>query len=271
MLGRVLLLRVAPVVAVFTATAAAFAAAVPSGAQGPARLPDLDQEVPTQLEVTVAGDDRNPVYRLGFRSAVRNVGRGPLLISGRRASARHEQMTADQVIERDGAPRSLERAVGRLRYVISPDHRHWHLLGFERYELRTPDGKAAVANDRKTGFCLGDRYPVLDRGLPAAPPSPVFTSRCGLARPGLMQIEEGISVGYGDDYDPTLEGQYVRLTGLPSGRYLLVHRVNADRSLRELRYDNNAASLLIRVRWRQDRPWVRVLRACTASARCPIT
>jgi hypothetical protein len=86
-----------------------------------------------------------------------------------------------------------------------------------------------------------------------------------------VRIQEGISVGYGDDYDPTLEGQYMRLTGVPSGRYLLVHRVNADRRLRELRYDNNAASLLIRVRWRQGRPWVRVLRACTASPRCPIT
>jgi Lysyl oxidase len=264
-------MRVAPVIAAFTVSAAAFAAAVPSGAQGPARLPDLDQEVPKQLEITVVGDERSPVYRLGFRSAVRNIGRGPLLVSGRRSSADHEEMTADQVIERDGAPRGVERGVGRLRYVISPDHRHWHLLGFERYQLRAVAGDAAAANDRKTGFCLGDRYPVLDRNLPAAPPSPVITGRCGLGQPGLLQIQEGISVGYGDDYDPTLEGQYVRLTGLPSGRYLLIHRVNADRRLRELRYDNNAASLLVRVRWRGGRPFVRVLRACTASARCPIT
>ena len=45
-------------------------------------------------------------------------------------------MTADQVIEQRrraaaGGPRRR-----RLRYVVSPDHRHWHLLGFDRYELR---------------------------------------------------------------------------------------------------------------------------------------
>jgi hypothetical protein len=260
MLGRVLLLRVAPALAALTASAAAFAAAVPSGSQAPALLPDLVQEAPSQLEVTTVRDNRRPVYRLGFRSAVRNVGRGPLLISGRRSGARDDEMTADQVIEHDGGPRSVEPAVGRLRYVISSDHRHWHLLGFERYELRRVGGPAAVANDRKTGFCLGDRYRVLDRELPAAPANPVITGRCGLGQPGLLQIEEGISVGYGDDYDPTLEGQYVRLTGLPSGRYLLVHRVNVDRALRETRYDNNAAALLIGVRWKGGRPRVRVLR-----------
>jgi hypothetical protein len=83
-----------------------------------------------------------------------------------------------------------------------------------------------------------------------------------------MGIQEGISVGYGDDYAATLEGQYLRLTGLGSGRYVLVHRVNADRRLRELRYGNNAASLLIQLRWRKHQPWVRVLRSCPDSARC---
>ena len=49
---------------------------------------------------------------------------------------------------------------------------------------------------------------------------------------------------------------------------MLVHRVNADRRLRELRYGNNAASLLIELRWRKHQPWVRVLRVCPDSARC---
>ena len=43
-------------------------------------------------------------------------------------------------------------------------------------------------------------------------------------------------MGYGDDYAATLEGQYLRLTGLASGRYVLVHRVNVECRLRELRY-----------------------------------
>ncbi len=103
-------------------------------------LPDLDQETPADLVVSLAGERRNPKYVLGFRSAVRNIGDGPLIISGHRHDRGIDTMVADQAITMRGGPEQVARGVGRLRYVISPDHRHWHLLGFERYELRTPGG-----------------------------------------------------------------------------------------------------------------------------------
>ena len=56
--------------------------------------------------------------------------------------------------------------VGKVRYVVSPDHRHWHLLGFDHYALRRPGSRAPVVRDRKTGFCLGDRYAVPGLRLP---------------------------------------------------------------------------------------------------------
>lgn len=264
---RVLLLRALPAVAALSLCGAAIAAAV-GPASGPPRLPDLDQEAPSQLELTTVLRDGERVHRLGFRSAVSNVGDGPLVVTGRRLPLRRPTMVADQVVERDGAPRTVHRAVGRLRYVDSPDHSHWHLLGFERYTLRPAGHDLAVAEDRKSGFCLGDRYPVLDRDLPAAPRRPRYTSRCGLEHPGMAVIEEGISVGYGDDYVANLEGQWLRLNGLPAGRYVLVHRVNGDRRLRESRYGNNAASLLLQLRWDGAEPAVRVLRVCPGSARC---
>ena len=158
--------------------------------------------------------------------------------------------------------------VGRLRYVRSPDHQHWHLLGFERYELRRPGSRRAVVSDRKSGFCLGDRYEAAAGELPARPPAPVYTSRCGLAHPGLIGIREGISVGYGDDYAAMLEGQWLPLDGLRPGRYVLVHRVNADRSLRERSFGNNAASLLLRLRWIDGTPRIRILAVCADAARC---
>jgi hypothetical protein len=159
--------------------------------------------------------------------------------------------------------------VGRLRYVAASDHRHWHLLGFDRYILRRAGGAHAVVRDQKTGFCLGDRYPDARRGrLPAAPPRKVHRSRCGLDHPEFLGVQEGISVGYGDAYAATLEGQYLPLTGLPAGRYVLVHRVNADRRLRELDYTNNAASLLLRLRWRHGAPALRLLRSCPDSDAC---
>jgi hypothetical protein len=265
----VLLLRLLPVIAVaaLVAVATVLAGGPPGAAAGSERLPDLDQAAPSRLVITHAGSAAEPVYRLGFRSAVANVGAGALVIEAQRPGPGSDTMVADQLVERDGSPRELVPGVGRLRFVVSPDHRHWHLLAFERYALRRAGGRHALVRDKKTGFCLGDRY-AARRPLPAAPRRPVHTTRCGLGEPGLLGIREGISVGYGDDYPATLEGQYLPLTGLRAGRYVLVHRVNAGRRLRELSYGNNAASLLLELSRRGGDPAVRVLARCPRTALC---
>jgi glucose/arabinose dehydrogenase len=260
-----------PAAVVFTVSVAVLAIAVGThtATAGSQRLPDLDQVSPSQLVITRAGPRRRPVYRLGFRSAVSNVGDGPLIISGHRSGLDTPTMVADQLVETNGAPQQVAPGVGELRFVTSVDHRHWHLLGFEHYELRgVGDRGVAAARDGKTGFCLGDRYRETGRVLSAAPAQPAYTSRCGLAQTQLLGLTEGISVGYGDDYAATLEGQYLRLTGLPSGRYVLVHQVNADRRLRELDYGNNAASLLLELKWRRGEPIVRVLNTCPNTDAC---
>ena len=254
-------MRGIPAVVAVAAMIPAALAASQTTPEGRALLPDLDQEAPTEVVLTKAGE----VWRLGFRSAVRNIGDGPLIMDGHRLS-RARVMEAEQVVTHEGAPSEVVPNAGTFRYVRSPDHRHWHLLRFDRYELRRIDG-TTVVRDRKTGFCLGDRYPIL-RPLPAAPPQPVYTSRCGLGDPGLLGIREGISVGYGDDYKANLEGQYLPLTGLKAGRYVLAHKVNLDRSLKESSYGNNGASLLLRLRWRRGAPQVRILRTCPGTARC---
>jgi hypothetical protein len=265
------LIRLAPALVASLALAAGAAAHAGSHpAAGPPLLPDLDQEAPASLVVTLAGSPAKPVYRLGFRSAVRNVGAGRLSISGSRHDGSVDTMVADQAIDHRGSPQELVRGIGRLRYVVSPDHRHWHLLGFEHYELRRPDGKVAIVRDRKTGFCLGDRYEVTNRALPAKAPTKRYTSRCGLGQPTLLGINQGISVGYGDSYAAVLEGQYLRLTGLADGRYLLVHSVNVDRGIRESNYANNAASMLLDVRWHDGVPHVTSLASCADSDRCRV-
>jgi hypothetical protein len=268
-LSRVLLTRVLPVVVAIAASAVplTLAARTPSETSGASRLPDLDQVIPRELVVTRAPRGRG--YRMGFDSAVANVGDGPLIISAHRSGTDAPLMDADQLIEQDGASPLVVRNTGRLRYVVSEDHRHWHLLGFDRYELRRAGQRRQVVRDRKTGFCLGDRY-ALERRLRAAPPEPVYTGRCGLAAPDLLAIQQGISVGYGDDYVANLEGQYLKLTGLRRGRYVLVHRANSDRRLRESNYRNNASSMLIQLRWHGRKPSVEVLKGCANTARCSL-
>jgi hypothetical protein len=85
-------------------------------------------------------------------------------------------------------------------------------------------------------------------------------------------MREGISPGWGDNYDAILEGQFVDVTGVAAGRYYLVHRANANRKLVESDYDNDAASLLISLSWphgRSHRPRVAVLGSCPDAEVCP--
>lgn len=236
-------------------------------------LPDLDQETPTQLTIEADRSGRAVVYRLGFRSALRNIGDRPLILDGARPDTRTPYMTVQQIVERSDQSQRIVPNVGRMAYVASPDHSHWHYLQFERYELqgyalRRAGANRALVTDRKTGFCLGDRYRVTTRFIPRAAPAKVYRSRCGLYDTELLQLREGISVGYGDDYAAFLEGQDLPLSGLRNGRYVLVHRVNRDRSLHELSYANNAASVLLDLRWRKGVPGVRVLRTCPNTDRC---
>lgn len=249
--------------------AAALAVAVTScaGKAEPAAelLPDLDQAPPRALSIDVE-EDRE---RLVFLSAVENVGRGPLVIAGRRSQMLAPQMSTRQLVrEADG--RTLEYPLRmRVRFVVSETHRHWHLLDFESYELHAPAGNL-VGDDRKTGFCLGDRYNAqAGVRIPGEPPRAVWTQNCGKNQPERLRLHQGISPGYGDDYVPRLEGQFIDVTDLPPGQYVLVHRVNPDGQLRESSYANNAASVLLELRRpAAGPPQVRVLATCSASDRC---
>ena len=234
-------------------------------------LPDLDQRPPSKVSIRTAGAGESERVYLGFASAVENIGAGPLVIRGFRDNLRSRDMEIVQAVRRsDGT-----RAAGRLpratmRFVVSADHRHWHLLSFQRYELRHTDGSGA-ARDHKTGFCLGDRYRVARR-VRGRPPQPIYRRRCGRDQPNLRGLETGISVGYGDDYARWLEGQEIDVTGLPSGRYVLVHRIDARLGIRERSPRNNAASVLLALGAPPagpGAPRVAVLARCPDSATCP--
>jgi hypothetical protein len=216
------------------------------GLAAAAPLPDLDQAPPFGVSVV----ERNHRTLLVFGSAVDNIGPGELLVQAARAGG---ALRTWQVVGRRWYPLPVH-----LRYVRSETHQHWHFPGFERYELRRLDG-SLVGRDRKTGFCLRDAYET--RALNR---KPVWTSECARHRPGARSLQQGISAGFGDDYVPAKEGQAIDVTGLPAGRYVLVHRVNPDRVLREASYANDAASVLLELRGSK----VSVVARCPDSARC---
>ncbi len=231
-----------------------------------ALLPDLDQRPPTDLTI-LRVDGR---WALGFTSVVENLGEGAVVIRGNRNPG-SATMRADQVIEFRDARRLTVPRVGRLRFEPHPPHHHWHLQPFESYELRRVAQPDLVIRDRKSGFCLIDRYGNASLPSPKIAP-PRFTGNCATGRPDALHVVEGSSPGYRDRYPAFFHGQDVDVTGLPPGLYTLVHHVNPLRRLREESYTNNLASVLLRLSWpngRTKQPTVTVIRRCETTGSCP--
>lgn len=256
----------------------------PAAAQAPTlvpQLPDLVQVTPRQVSVIKQRSHGKKRYRLIFASAAENRGFGDnggghLVLVGHRPDVGTRTMVVDQYVDMfdpqtgQTPTQAVFPGVGRMHFVVSSDHRHWHFIHFERYELRRVSDFRRVARDRKTGFCAGNRYRV--GGAHAAQQRITdqdFDTHCARDQPERLSVTTGISVGWGDDYKALLEGQYIDVTKLRSGRYWLVHRVNDDKTMRESDYDNNAASVLVKLKRRSGRkPTVRVLRRCPGQERC---
>jgi Lysyl oxidase/WD40-like Beta Propeller Repeat len=227
-------------------------------------LPDLEQRAPHGLTVTI---DRGR-FMLGFASAVDNVGAGPVWIVATR-TPKQSDMRAHQYVALRAGGRRVYRNVGILRFEPAPPHYHWHYLGFERYELRRASNFRPLVRDRKAGFCLADHYGHAGHRVRVA--GARFLGRCGQLQPLARRIEQGSSVGYTDRYPAHFHGQALDVTGVAAGRYWLVHRANPRRRLREQRYGNNNAAVLIKLLWPngpRSLPTVIVLRACQGGERC---
>ncbi len=191
----------------------------------PELLPDLRQEAPSQVAVRRVGGH----VVLAFRSAVANVGRGPLVMTGRRVRGERLMTVTQQVHRADGSVSQVP-IVSRMTYQPG-GHRHWHLQGFERFSLHNASTGRLVSVSRKVGFCLGSRYRVTPP-VPGTPGTPAYSHNCGPHMPGLMTMRMGIDVGYVDDYLAMVEFQYIDITQVRSGTYLLAHQADPGHRLR---------------------------------------
>jgi Lysyl oxidase len=245
--------------------------------------------------------------RLRFTTTEDNVGDGPLIIYGHRNSSKQKHMTVRQAFAgSDGSvPQSYAAAqrvvpnpkVNYLYYEPAPSHKHWHLQGFEHFQLRSLAG-APIVSDRKNGVCLGDRYRIA-RQVPHAAkdantplgrlfhdfafntgnkPSDYNCQHGRTAASGVRDVREGISVGLGDDYSYVLDYQWLDISHIPSGRYLVVNQANAHRAIAEKSYANDAASIVVSIQWPDGAtqppatitapPDVELVASCPDSATC---
>ena len=57
----------------------------------------------------------------------------------------------------------------------------------------------------------------------------------------------GVSVGWADVYPWYLADQYIEISGVPDGLYVIETRVNPNRTVHETTYDDNTARATIRL------------------------
>jgi len=211
---------------------------------GEETYPNLVPWEPQDLRVDRAdGFDRPPPYALRFSVTVANRGEVPFDFEPDGVLVHGEDAIAAQcvkwVVQRVCTER---RPAGR--YVWHEAHGHYHIDDFAMYELRRvyedymPDMSAEglVAGGQKVSFCMLDT--TYDGAQPGQVQNPLYLATCGMGR-------QGISPGWADTYDWTLDGQQILLEGVPDGIYALVITVDPLGKFYEVTdYDNVSYTLL---------------------------
>lgn len=139
----------------------------------------------------------------------------------------------DGVITNQG-PGDLElgKPKGNPLFEYAACHDHHHVKAAMKYELLDPQTLEAVkVNDveivgRKQGFCMLDMRKVSGKHFKK------FTCN-----------NQGLTSGWSDIYASSLDCQWIDVTGVPAGNYILRMTVNPDGLLYEIDTSNNSTDV----------------------------
>jgi hypothetical protein len=134
-------------------------------------------------------------------------------------------------------------------------HQHYHFDGFAQSKLWSIDSNGhrdnLVSTGNKVSFCIAttninpDYWGQQAFGANAYPApnclEPDSTSG------GLDRYKQGMSVGWTDTYNWFLPAQYVEVTGVPNGDYILDTTVDPTHRLIERDVANNCGSVRVRL------------------------
>lgn len=215
------------------------------------RLPDLRMLQPTELRIERAATGER---LLRFTTVFVNVGAGPFEVRGSRACTSLvtcPRMSVRQRFQRRDGTWHLEPTTARMKLEVGDHHNHWHVVGMERFALFDPLQPAGGSplRGQKFGFCFFDTRPYrLD--LPGAPTARHYVESgtgdnngCGTAAD--LRTRMGLSVGWQDIYPWNFAGQYVDISGVPAGDYLLCVTADPKDRFAESNDANNQAWRLL--------------------------
>jgi len=216
---------------------------VPARAAPPgpnARFPDLAMAQLTDFAI----ERPAPGTRwLRFTTIIANVGIGALRVRGYDPLANGELHVMQKVY--DGGTWATIHTPARL-YWSGDGHNHWHIRDLETYELRSASAPNAppLRVGVKHGFCFSDNW-AYRLSMPRAPQAAYYTS-CGHA-PADTYVRMGLSVGWGDRYGWDIVDQYIDISGLPLGQYLLTATADKQNWFAETNNANNSTTARIQI------------------------
>jgi hypothetical protein len=206
--------------------------------------PDMQIKVPTNL-ISTGTDPATGHRMLRFTHITWDAGPGPFEIDPTYNSLTGTA-TFEQAIYNMPSPGSwvLDHTVPIAVTGVHdpPDDYQFPLTSFVLYGVN-PDGSlgAAIATSPKIDYCItGD---VIVGGVPNTPnqTSPPVSNCADPTKP------LGWSVGWGDQYDQTDDGQPIDLTGVPDGTYILRAIADPQHVLTETNSSNNVTDTKIAI------------------------
>jgi len=164
-----------------------------------------------------------------------------------------EVTTSQRIYRSDGSFYDLPAGNAHWHAI----HQHYHFDGFAQSTLWATDaqgvraGTSPVATGNKVSFCIATTSINPDYwGQQAFGPSSYPAPDClepASSSNGLDHFKQGMAVGWTDEYNWFLPGQYVEVTGVPDGNYILDTTVDPTARLVESDKTNNCGSVRVRL------------------------
>lgn len=197
-------------------------------------LPDLKLSPPEQLYIESTKDGRF----IRFNTTFINQGKGPLEVVGQFNQESQKTRARQKIYKIDGTIQEEELG----EFIFHPGHEHWHIEKYALFELwgikENGDPDKLIATTEKMSFCLWDEKSY-DLTLENASQIQRYT--------GCNNETQGVSVGWSDTYEATIEGQVLDIRSLPDGHYLVRSIINPDKKIQESEYSNNEVKLPIKI------------------------
>jgi Lysyl oxidase len=190
---------------------------------------------------------------LRFDTLFANVGKGPLEMRFAipRDPASQARTISQRIYRSDG--RFSERPAGEWEFHDA--HGHFHYTGFGVSRLWATDAAGArlgpepVRTADKVSFCIIDTD-LEAFGVKGNGPRTYQATDCLAPTESDAEndyLVQGITPGWADLYDWFLPDQYIEVTGMPDGVYLLETIADPDNTILEANESNNCNSVYVRL------------------------